>query len=226
MSLLITKRTLSLFVFLCCLSAFAADSSLATITGRVFDIYHRPVRGARVATMVRQTVAGQDRIVAQTSAVVDDAGMYRLSLAPGRYILAALPPLRALDFPTVFPAYFQDTVEFDQARPVDLTPGELRPFVDFLLLDVEGHRLEGEVTGIPPSSGAVSVALSRTQGYLEPLEVTVADAQGNFHFDHVPAGVYDLRAVLAAGTRSAPVRVEVRKPEIRGIQIHLRGAAR
>jgi len=210
----------------CALFALALYAQPATITGRVFDVYHRPVPGARVATMSRQAESGQQRIVAQSSATVDDAGMYRLLVAPGRYVLAVLPPPRALDFPTVFPAYFQDTLEFNKAQHLDLTPGELRPFVDFLLLNVESHRLEGEITGIPKRITAMSVALSNATGYVEPLEVASADSQGRFHFDHVPAGFYELTAVVPGGGRSAPVHVEVRKPEINGIQIHFHGAAR
>jgi len=223
MSRLSAKPAWYLLLLLCSLPALAAD---ATITGRVFDVYHRPVRGARVATMARQNISGQERIVERTSATVDDAGMYRLSLAPGRYILAALPPPHALDFATVFPAYFPDTVEFSRAQAIELAPGELRPFVDFLLLDVESHRLEGEIVGMPKGLGTISVALSHTQGYVDPLETVAADSQDRFHFDHVPAGIYELTAVTPGGARSAPVRIEVGKPEIHGIQIHLRAAAR
>ena len=221
------KHVLYFLLSLCTLPAFAAD---ATVTGRVFDVYHRPVRGARVATMQTWFADGRKRSytlrLPEKETPVDDAGNYRLSLPPGRYTLAVLPPPRVLDFATVFPAYYQDTVDFDKSQPIDLSPGELRSFVDFLLLEVESHRLEGEVTGTSKRTGAVSVALSHTQGYVDPLETVAADSQDRFHFDHVPAGIYELTAVTPGGARSAPVRIEVGKPEIHGIQIHLRAAAR
>jgi hypothetical protein len=206
----------------CAIFALALYAQPATVTGRVFDVYHRPVRGSRVATMAR---LGAARVVAETSAVVDDAGMYRLSLQPGRYILAVLPPPHPLDFATVFPAYLPDTVEFDKAQPISVGPGEIRPFVDFLLLDVESHRLQGEVKEIPAGAGAITVALSPSSGFLDPIQIVPADSLGRFHLDHVPAGSYELQASWAS-SRSASVRVEVRKPEIRGIEIHLRAAAR
>ena len=211
-----------LLLLLCSLPASAADSSLATVTGRVFDVYHRPVPGARVATMVR--FPGSARINEGTSVVVDGAGMYRLSLPPGRYILAVLPPAHPLDFATVFPAYFRDTIEFDKAQSINLSPGDIRPFVDFLLLDVESHQLQGEVKEVPAGAGLITVALTASSGFQNPLQVVRVDSLGRFHFDHVPAGSYDLQAFWGYG-RSF-VHVEVRQPEIHGIQIHLHGAAR
>src|SRR5690242_15742761 len=90
----------------CAVLVLAAGAQPAVITGRVFDVYHRPVRSATVATMERKLVGGREQIVPGMRASVDDEGMYRLSLPPGRYILAVLPPPRGMDHATVFPAYF------------------------------------------------------------------------------------------------------------------------
>lgn len=221
-----------LLCLLCAASGFAADPQAATLTGRVFDDYHRPVRSARVATMERRLVNGQQRLVAGAQATVDEAGMYRLTLPPGRYILAALPPPGLLDFTTVFPAYFQDTTDFAQARPIDLGPGEIRPFTDFLLFDVESHRLAGQVTGIPKGWGSAAVVLCSASGYTGPLQVAATEAGGRFHFDHVPAGVFDLTVTGPAAdlaglessgclAQSGRLRIEVAKPETIGLRIHL-----
>ncbi|HLK50804.1 MAG TPA: carboxypeptidase-like regulatory domain-containing protein [Bryobacteraceae bacterium] len=206
----------------CALLALAAAAQPATITGRVFDVYHRPVRSARVATMTRKTVGGTEQIVAGAQATVDDAGMYRLALPAGRYVLAVLPPPGEMDFATVFPAYFYDTVEFAKAQPVEVRAGEIRPFTDFLLLEVESHRAAGRVSGA--SSDGITVALHSASGYMGPLCVTTTDRQGWFRFEHLAAGSYDLTA-FGAG-KSGKVHVDLTAPEVSGIQIHLRPAAR
>jgi len=231
-----TNRAAYLLLVLWSLPAFAADASNATITGRVFDVYHRPVRSARVASMTRLTIAGRTRIVATTSATVDSAGMYRLTLPAGRYVLAVLPPPQAVDFATMFPAYFQDAVEFNKAQPVDLKAGEIRPFVDFLLLDVESHRLTGEVKGLDRQWGGAGVTLSKSSGFTDVLRVVLTDRLGRFEIDHIPAGSYTLKAFAPASVpkgilrwprdESVAVQVDVRQPEIHGIQIHLDSAAR
>lgn len=211
------------------LAICARATEPATITGRVFDTYHRPVRSARVVTMERRTVGGRPRLVPGASAVVNDAGMYRLTLPPGRYILAVTPPPAGTDFATVFPAYFGDTVDFNHAQPVDLRPGEIHAFVDFLLLEVESHRIGGHVTGVPAGSPAVTVALYAATGYTEELRTVPAGTEGGFLFDHVPAGSYELKAGTAPLGQSrwyGSAHVEVAAPEIRDIRIHLRPRAR
>ena len=210
----------------------AAGPEPGVITGRVFDTYHRPVRSARVVTIERRVVHGKPRVVPGTPAVVDDSGMYRLTLPPGRYILAVTPPPDGTDFATVFPSYFGDTVDSSRAQPVTLQPGEIRAFADFLLLDVESHRLAGEVTGIPPGwdTQSFAVSLYSSSGYTEPLRTVAVAAGGSFLFDHVPAGSYELRAGLSHPSGrsrwSGSLHIEVAAPEVRGIQIHLRAGAR
>jgi hypothetical protein len=226
-----------LLCLLCAGSGLAAGSQSATVTGRVFDVYHRPVRAARVAPMERRATDGPPRLVAGTQATVDDAGMYRLTLPPGRYVLAVLPPPRALDFAAVFPAYMQDTSDFAHAQSIEVRPGELRPFTDFLVLEVESHRLAGQVTGIPRDWKSAAVVLSSASGYTGPLQVVSTDADGRFHFDHVPAGSYrltaggpatrDVRLDILSGFRtSASLQIDVAKPDTTGIRIHLKPAAR
>jgi len=201
-------------------TAFAAEP--ATITGRVLDVYHRPVRAASVVTIDRRRAAGKLQSIPGARATVDVAGQYRLALPPGRYLLAVTPPPGGTDFATVFPAYFQDTVEIDQAKPIELRPGEVRPFVDFLLLDVESHRIAGEVT--PAPGRAISVSLYATTGFVEALRTVETDARGHFRIEHVPAGSYELRAGQSAWYGS--VHIDVVQPEITGIQIHLQADAR
>ncbi|MBZ5576624.1 MAG: carboxypeptidase-like regulatory domain-containing protein [Acidobacteriia bacterium] len=208
-------------------SAFAADLPSATVTGRVFDVYHRPVRAAQVATMERRTVEGLPRLVAGARAIVDEAGMYRLVLPPGRYVLAVLPPPDPPDFAAVFPAYLGDIVDPGKAPSIEVRPGEIRPFTDFLLLNVESHRIAGAITGIPASGFSVTVSLYAASGFVEPLRTVQADVRGRFHMDYLPAGSYELKAAgPGASPRYGSAHIDLVQPEITGIQIHLPSAAR
>ncbi len=203
-------------------SVFARAQEPATVTGRVFDSFHRPVPNARVAPMERHKFEGKLWLVAgQPQAPVDTAGMYRLSLPPGRYTLAVLPPPTPLDFAAVFPAYLGDVVDGGQAPSIEVHSGELRSFVDFLLLEVEPHRVSGRVSGIAP----VNVTLYASSGYAGPLRTVVTDNQGGFAFDRIPAGLYELRAAGPSGWYGS-VHIEVRAPEIRDVRIQLRPGAR
>ncbi len=222
----------------CAAFALAAAGQPATITGRVFDVYHRPVRLARVATMERHMEKGKVHLIAGAQATVDDAGMYRLSVPAGRYVLAVLPPPYPMDHATVFPAYLQDNVDFAKAQPVEVTAGEVRPFTDFLLLEVESHWLSGQVDGIPKGWGPAGILLRAESGYTGPLRAVQADSGGRFLFDHIPSGSYELHAigpivgsmtlqpVLGTARRSGTVHVEVTAPQVGGIQIHLHPATR
>jgi hypothetical protein len=188
--------------------------------------------------MDRQDAQGQVRLISgKFQAVVDGAGTYQLSLPAGRYILAVTAPPHPLDFTTVFPAYLGDIVDFDKAPSVEVRPGELRPFTDFLLLEVESHRVRGEVTGVPKKWGGAAVILSSGSGYSGPLQVVMTGATGQFHFDHVPGGSYKLEAlgpvaqivgldVLWGHEKSGSVHLDVQAPEIDGLRIHLHAAPR
>ena len=222
----------------CAVFVLAAAAQPATISGRVFDVYHRPVRLARVATMERHIERGKPRLIAGTQATVDDAGMYRLSLPAGRYVLAVLPPPYPMDHATIFPAYLPDNVDFSKAQPIEVTACELRPFTDFLLLEVESHRVAGQVDGAPTGWGPVAILLRAASGYTEPLRAAEADSHGRFVFDHIPAGSYDLTAigpivggmtlqpVVGTPSQSGTVHIDLAAPQISGIRIHLHPAAR
>ena len=229
------RLSVGALVLLC---AYSAAQEPATITGRVFDAYHRPVPSARVVPMERRTEAGKLRLIAgNPQAVVNQAGMYRLSLPPGHYLLAVIPPPKPLDFATIFPAFLGDIVDPEKAPSIDVKPGELRPSVDFLLLEVESHRITGKVTGIPPewAGASIEVSLHAANVYTGTLRTVFAGTSGDFLFDHLPAGSYDLIAAGPASTvRPVPgnapwygsIHLDVAAPEITGIQIHLHAATR
>jgi hypothetical protein len=230
--------------YLLCLAlaatGWAAGPDAATITGRVFDTYHRPVPAAVVVTIERRTDHGRVWIFpSKPAAVVDKKGMFQLTLPPGSYRLAAAPPPRTLDFTTIFPVYYRDTLDPNQAQAVVLRAGELRPFIDFLLIEQEPHQLAGRVTDVPAEwkSGAVAVLLYASSGYAGPLRTVLTDADGRFRMEQVPAGSYSLIAagpvvrldglnpLLGSHPRYGSVAVALSAPELDRIQIPLRPGA-
>jgi len=174
---------------------------------------------AQVVTMEPKVINGKMRLVAGAKAAVDHIGMYRLTVPAGRYVLAVTPPPHPLDFTTIFPAYLGDNVDFEKAPSIEVRPGELRPSTDFLLLAVESHRIAGRV------DGAAVVTLSSSSGYTEPLQTTMTDSRGEFHFDQVPAGSYRLEA-SSGDSRSGSVQVNLAAPEIGDVRIHLHAVTR
>ena len=216
---------------------WAAGPDTATITGRVFDTYHRPVPGAVVVTVKSRTGHGGTWVVpSKPAVVVDKKGMFQLSLPAGSYRLAATPPPQALDFTTIFPVYYRDTLDPNQAQAVVLRPGELRPFIDFLLIEQEPHELAGRVTDAPADwkNGAIAVSLYASSGYAAPLRTVLAGADGRFQMEQVPAGSYrlvgagpvvrldGLNPVLRDHPRYGTIQVTLSAPELHGLRIPLR----
>lgn len=222
-----------LVCLLCAATAFAAD---AVVIGRVFDEYHRPVPSTTVAPMVQRTEHGEARIyTGAPAATVDAQGFYKLQLAPGRYVLGVLPPPGRMDFATEFPLYYPGVSEYQDAQAVTLQAGETRAPIDFTLIATEGRTISGRVEDIPNSwKGPAAVSLFAGHGYAGPLRTVRTDGQGRFRLELVPEGSYELRAagpviriegldpVLGDDPRYGRVRVEVTRPHVAPVGIHLR----
>ncbi|MBI1790692.1 MAG: carboxypeptidase regulatory-like domain-containing protein [Acidobacteria bacterium] len=168
----------------------------AVITGKVLDASGRPVRQARVVSVLRR--AGPDGVRLIPSAYgagVDDRGSYRLfGLPPGRHLIAATPA----GGPPFLPVYFPGVTDPAKAEPVNLRAGEVRASIDFAVWSSSSATITGRVTGRPEewADRGVAVSIFPAGGYAAPLQMVNAGRDGRFRFEGVPSGSY---VVVAAG---------------------------
>jgi protocatechuate 3,4-dioxygenase beta subunit len=127
-------------------------------------------------------------------AVTDDRGMYRLwGLEPGSYYVRTAAKKGEED--SYLPTFARETTRVDEARPVDVEfdrqneEVSVRPFPGRLALVL------GQALVTPP--GVITVTMVSDMG----SQSTMTDGGGNFHFDSVAPGQYELYAQSPAGTR-------------------------
>ena len=122
-------------------------------------------------------------------APTDDRGMYRLfDLRPGSYLVRSLA--KVYDDESYLPTFYPESPTVDQARAIDVTLDEQVDHVDF-------HPITGRLFSV---SGRVSsafqpiVTLSSDAG----TETATIDGHGNFSFNPMAPGQYELLAEVPA----------------------------
>jgi len=127
-------------------------------------------------------------------ATTDDRGMYRLwGLEPGSYLVRTAA--KKGDEDSYLPTFARETSRVEEARPVDV---ELDRQTD----DVNVRPFPGRLSSIAGqaytgSQLPVTVTLVSDMG----SQSTVSDSSGNFHFESVGPGVYELYAQAPADRR-------------------------
>jgi hypothetical protein len=210
---------------------------ISTLEGRVTDADGNPVAGAPVEFLKRETNDRGQLLWRSASPWVqtNDVGVFKTSaLVPGTYFLRAIQRL-----PGGFrrDTYYPGTTDPSTASPVVVDEGQaliadirLRPESASSL-----HKVSGRIVHALPrtaTSPAISILLKRRlqDGPLEgtgaqTLVSTIADeASGQFEFQAVPTGVFDLEAsgVITNSTYLATVPLEVVDEDIRGVTISLK----
>lgn len=121
----------------------------------------------------------------------DDRGMYRLfGLRPGSYLIRSLS--KVYEDESYLPTFFRDSTTVDQARAVDVTLDEEVDRVDFHATAGKLFSVAGRVNSF---YGQPTATLSSDTG----TETATIDASGNFSFNPMPPGQYELLAVGPAG---------------------------
>jgi hypothetical protein len=122
-------------------------------------------------------------------ASTDDRGMYRLfGLRPGSYLVRSLA--RVYEDESYLPTFYPESPTVDQARAIDVTLDEQADHVDF-------HPMTGRLFSV---SGRVNspiqpiVTLSSDAG----TETATIDAHGNFSFNPMAPGQFELLAEVPA----------------------------
>ena len=204
-----------------------------TITGRVTDGQNRPLPGASVILMVpAEEDPAQLRPAQQSASVqVDNAGNYRhFNLAPGRYALAvtwASMGSGGRDAPIVGAYLFPSNTK---PELFTVTSGTAISGINFTLPAQSDYTVAGRVTGLlPKQTAAVALALRDQPTLAAALLQTTAE--GEFRFEHVAPGAYDLRAaspmrgyggsgaLLGENALFGQIRIDVGGQNINGAEI-------
>lgn len=207
-----------------------------SISGHVFDESGRPARNVRVTAVASRLVDGAVRSVPQsTAALSDDRGSYRLyGLAPGRYMVAALPRGEQTGS-TPFPAtYYPGVVDQRRAESIVLGAGETSEGRDILLPNTPTASISGFVYGTSAGSAGQNVAVTVLSAGGWPIETVFADGQGRFAFLRVPSGAYrvvawgpifgrgDKGPVASADVREGAQDLELEATDLDNVQIELK----
>lgn len=165
----------------------------AALSGTIFNERGQPATGVMVGVVQRKMQNGERVLSPGQTTATDDRGMYRLhGLAPGEYLVSALPfgvpsnaraltdqevddALRGVPIaagpatPTAnsafVPVYFPGTTRLDDAQAILVAAGEERQNLDLRIERVRTARLEGTVMtadGSPLQNA--TVFLSTTAG--------------------------------------------------------------
>ena len=132
-------------------------------------------------------------------AVSDDRGMYRLwGLEPGSYLVRTGP--KKSDEDSYLPTFARETGRVEDARTVEV---ELDRQTDDVIVRPFPGRLS-TVAGQAYATGQVPVTVTLVSDMGSVSAVT--DTTGNFHFDSIAPGLYELNAQARS---DRPVRVGV-----------------
>lgn len=182
----------------------------AIVSGRVLDPQGEPLINMTVVaipTVALTTPSSNSERQLRRDTSTDDRGAYTLPVAPGEYVLAAMPgaangPRTEIGGrPAIYPTSFLgDTSEAGLAQRLVLAAGTAYDDVNIIVRPVVSHRLTGLASGPAPVAGATvelvrdvpgDSALSRET---PPARV---DESGRFSLPDVPSGQYRLRILRA-----------------------------
>jgi hypothetical protein len=125
-------------------------------------------------------------------APTDDRGMYRLfGLRPGSYLIRSLA--KEYDDESYLPTFYGESPTVDPAHAIDVTLDGQVDHVDLHPMTGRLFTVSGRVPG--RYGQAVSVTLSSDSG----RETAAVDSRGNFRFNPMAPGQYELLAEAPAG---------------------------
>jgi beta-lactamase regulating signal transducer with metallopeptidase domain len=212
------------------------------ITGRVNDAANEPFRNATIRAF-KYVYRDGKRVLSQVQeAKSNDIGEYRLAdLEPGRYLVAAsfsqeppdmkkvvLHPLEVFASPsekTFPPVFYPNAGDPRSAAFIDIPPGGEFPGAHLTMAPIPTVRVRGRI------SNGTSAILNPTRVTLLPRSVdgyraaslgSSQNSSGEFEFDRVLPGSYDLIATSEVSSRagSPPVRTStMTRIEVRNIDI-------
>jgi hypothetical protein len=199
----------------------------AIITGRLLGEYGEPLVHAEVAAKPAGSIEG-----GWEAATTDDRGEFRLSVLPGKYLVAA-DASSHMSADTHLggnkgdyqPTYFPGVATEEEASLVEALPGGVTGDIDFKALKIAVYTVKVEVTGIPESSGSLFIRYTGKKG--SGSHSQTVDAKGgtaSMLLGPWPAGIYRLTASYSFGEtelQSRPTDVTVATSDVQGILLPL-----
>ena len=177
------------------------------ITGRVLDASGAPVGGAMVSALLKPALGGaaplSENRTSGNLAVTDSNGEYRLyNLAPGQYNVvlsygASTFAVGSSGAPSTRAGLGSGFLYYpDNARPQSFTisGGEELRGIDFNVLPGLLCSVSGNVHASDPGAGSYWLALALADQPGIAVAVTIAESDGSFRFEGVPAGAYHMLA--------------------------------
>ena len=178
----------------------------SAISGRLYDKYGDPVTNANVQALSYTYQDGRRILIVADTARTNDLGEYRLFwLAPGPYIISAIPPeslfaveggVGAPSPETHLAVYFPGTTDPAGAMLIELPPGINYTGVDLPVIDARAVGVRGQIvnslTGQPAIGAAINLVPRRGTVATGSTARAIVGAGGVFEFRHLAPGSYDL----------------------------------
>ena len=179
---------------------FSPGMPIALAEGDTADLTIRmPRYGAISGTVLDENDVGlpDDEVAVYTNtrpprllarASTDDRGVYRLSgLRPGSYLIRSLA--KVFDDESYLPTFYRDSVLVDQAHAIDVALDREVEHMDFHAAAGRLYTVSGRVN---TAFGQAVVTLTSDTG----TETATIDGSGNFSFNPMGPGQYELLAVI------------------------------
>ncbi|HEY2381052.1 MAG TPA: carboxypeptidase regulatory-like domain-containing protein [Terriglobia bacterium] len=195
-----------------------------SISGRVSNANGDLIPNARVQLLRYTYQDGRRILISANNAMTDSRGEYGfVSLAPGPYVVSAIPSENA----NALPVYFPGLTDISSASTIDLPSGLAMSGIDIRLTDVRPLRVRGQVisalTNQPAAGASVTLVPRRGTVSTGSTQRGVSDAGGAFEFNRMAPGSYDVVAsVNGNGERLATaVPIDVAANDIDNISLVL-----
>ena len=188
----------------------------SAIAGKILDSSGEPMTGLRVMAMRRITgpAGPPQRLMPAPSEgpqQTNDIGEFRITgLAPGDYVVAAVPQLDSLFVgPAVAPSatgtaaistYYPGTIDQAAAYTVTVRAGETINNITFSMQSVPAFRVSGRVVdenGAPAAGAMVMLMGDRSaNAFMGPMGHARTGDDGRFTIADVPSGTYRINASI------------------------------
>jgi len=173
---------------------------MGVMTGHVHDEDGEPVRNVSVQALRRSYSNGRWQLSSAASASTNDLGEYRLiGLSPSKYYLCSVyngyVPATGKD--SYVPLCYPGSTGVGAATPVDVSPGQEIPRLDFELRPIRTSVVRGLVTASvtgDPVVGANVVLMRRETPWPGSQMRSSTASGGHFELHAVPPGSYVLMA--------------------------------